>query len=154
MVKIKHVERLDYADALVSAELALGDLTHRGIHMYRIDSLHVGMLVYYAAYGSEHMHHRLSEVFASVRGYHDEAAAICPFKLRMCVIVAHRGFQCVDRCISRDVDRALSFPSRRRLSRESSVGAKLYLAIMPTACLLNSSGYGEYILYVRSPAST
>ena len=65
-MKIKHLERLDYSYAVKVAELLVCRRTHHGIHVDRIERLYIRVLLHHAPDSTEHMVHRLTEIFAAV----------------------------------------------------------------------------------------
>ena len=46
------------------------------------------------------MFHRLSKIFSSMSGYHNQTAIRCPFQIWMRIIFSHSSFQCINRSIT------------------------------------------------------
>ena len=74
--------------------------------MDRVDCLYIGMLIHNTANCSEHIVHGFSEIFTAMRCNHDETTILCPFQFRMRIVITDGGFQCINRSISCNVNRA------------------------------------------------
>ena len=108
-MEVENIERFDDVNAVTVTEFFVGSLTDNRIHVDRVDCLDVGMFVDDAADRTEHVVHRLTEIFAAMGGNHNQTAVGCPFQLRMVIALADGGFQRINGGIARDVDRGRVF---------------------------------------------
>lgn len=88
-MEIEDFKRFNDVDPFAAAKFFLRRLADDRVHMNGIDRLDVGVLIHNAADGTEHMVHRLAEVFATVRCQNDQSAVRRPFKLGVCIIRTH-----------------------------------------------------------------
>jgi hypothetical protein len=108
-VEVKHVERLDYAQAIEPVELGVSGLPHLRVHVDRIDGLGVRVLLHDTPDSAEHPVHRLAQVLAAVRRDEDETRPIRPVELWVGVALAHRGAKGIDACVASNPDALLRF---------------------------------------------
>ena len=101
---VEHLYRLDDVNTVAVSELLISGLSHHRIHMNRIHRFTIRMLIKHTADGSEHMMHRLSEVFPAVGCDEDELVVSYPFKLRVSVVGADSVLHCIDNRVASNVD--------------------------------------------------
>lgn len=128
VVEVEHLERVDDVQAVEAVELLVRRLADERVHVDRVDSLGVGVLLHHAADGAEHAVHGLSQVLAAVRRDEDEAGALGPVELRMGVAFAHGGAQGVDAGVSGYPDLGLGLALVEQILLACLRGGKVVLA--------------------------
>lgn len=128
VVEVEHLERVDDVQAVEAVELLVRRLADERVHVDRVDSLGVGVLLHHAADGAEHAVHGLSQVLAAVRRDEDEAGALGPVELRMGVAFAHGGAQGVDAGVSGYPDLGLGLALAEQVLLTGLRGGEVVLA--------------------------
>ena len=80
-----------------------------------VNSLYIWMFIHYSTDCSKHMFHRLSKIFSSMSGYHNQTAIRCPFQIWMRIIFSHSSFQCINRSITSHENCFFFFPFFKKI---------------------------------------
>ena len=101
---VEHLYRLDDVNTVAVSELLISGLSHQRVHMNRIHSLSIWMLVKNTTYSPEHMVHWLTEVFPTMGCDEYELVISNPIKFWMRVVLAYRMLHCIDNSVASYID--------------------------------------------------
>ena len=65
-MKIKHFKRINNMESFKTIELFVCSLTHKRIHMNRIDSLSIWILFHHTTYCAKHPMHGFAQILTTV----------------------------------------------------------------------------------------
>ena len=77
-MKINNLKWFYYMNSIAIAKFFICSLTNNWIHMNRINSFDIGMLVHYSANSAEHIVHGLTEIFSAMSSKNNQSAILCP----------------------------------------------------------------------------